>query len=70
VGLLELTALPSIAAERWEPWVRGADLLLANGGDALYLAQRMRRSGLAGMPPSLQDNVWVGLSAGSMVMAP
>ncbi|WP_422016485.1 hypothetical protein [Roseateles sp.] len=38
VGLLELTALPSIAAERREPWVRGADVLLANGGDALYLA--------------------------------
>jgi dipeptidase E len=30
----------------------------------------MRQSGLADLLPSLQDTVWVGLSAGSMVMTP
>src|SRR5687767_11709992 len=34
VGLLELTALPTIGAERWVPWVREADVLLVDGGDA------------------------------------
>ena len=52
------------------PWVREADVLLVNGGDALYLAHWMRESGLAAMLPSLRETVWVGLSAGSMVMAP
>ncbi len=70
VGLLELTALPSIARERWESWVRAADVLLVNGGDALYLAWWMRQSGLAELLESLPGMVWVGLSAGSMVMAP
>lgn len=70
VGLLELTALPSIGRVRWEPWVRAADVLLVNGGDALYLCHWMRESGLAELLPSLQDTVWVGLSAGSMVMTP
>ena len=70
VGLLELTALPSIGAARWQPWVRAADALLVNGGDALYLAHWMRESGLAALLPSLERTVWVGLSAGSMVMAP
>ena len=28
VGVLELTALPSIGQQRWEPWARGADVLL------------------------------------------
>ena len=70
VGILELTALPSIGAQRWVPWVREADVLLVNGGDALYLNHWMRESGLADLLPSLPDTVWVGLSAGSMVMTP
>jgi dipeptidase E len=70
VGLLELTALPSIGAERWVPWVRQADVLLVDGGDATYLCHWMRESGLADLLPSLSETVWVGVSAGSMVLTP
>ncbi len=70
VGVLELTALPSIDEERWVPLVREADVLLVSGGDALYLCHWMRESGLADLLPSLSETVWVGLSAGSMVMTP
>jgi dipeptidase E len=70
IGLLELTALPSIGEERWVPWLREADVLLVDGGDACYLAHWMRQSGLAARLPSLPDAVWVGVSAGSMVMTP
>jgi dipeptidase E len=70
VGVLELTALPSLDRDRWLPWVQDADVLLAAGGDALYLCHWMRESGLADLLPSLTDTVWVGLSAGSMVMTP
>jgi dipeptidase E len=70
LGILELTALPSMDRERWVPWVREADVLLVNGGDALYLCHWMRQSGLADLLPTLRDTVWVGLSAGSMVMTP
>lgn len=70
LGVLELTALASIARQRWVSWVRDADALLVNGGDALYLAYWMRQSGLADLLPSLTELVWVGLSAGSMVMTP
>src|SRR5690348_7544802 len=70
LGVLELTALPSMDAERWVPWVREADVLLVNGGDALYLAHWMRESGLAELLPSLTDTVWAGFSAGSMVLTP
>ena len=52
------------------PWVRETDVLLVNGGDALYLCYWMRQSGLADLLPSLRETVWVGLSAGSMVMTP
>jgi dipeptidase E len=70
LGVLELTALPSVGAERWIPWVREADVLLVGGGDATYLSHWMRQSGLADLLPSLRDTVWVGLSAGSMVLTP
>jgi dipeptidase E len=70
LGVLELTALPSIDEERWVRWVREADVLLVNGGDALYLCHWMLQSGLADLLPSLRETVWVGLSAGSMVMTP
>ena len=70
VGVLELTALPSIDKDRWVSWVREADVLLVNGGNTLYLCHWMRESGLAGLLPSLRDTVYVGLSAGSMVLTP
>ncbi|MEU4243262.1 Type 1 glutamine amidotransferase-like domain-containing protein [Actinoplanes sp. NPDC026619] len=70
LGALELTALPTIGAERWIPWVREADVLLVDGGDATYLHHWMRESGLADLLPTLPDTVWVGVSAGSMVMTP
>jgi dipeptidase E len=69
LGVLELTALPSIDEEQWVPMVEESDALLVNGGDALYLCYWMRQSGLADLLPSLRA-VWVGLSGGSMVMAP
>ncbi|ULL16543.1 peptidase E [Paenibacillus sp. H1-7] len=69
IGVLELTALPSIGEDRWMPLVRETDVLLVAGGDALYLCYWMRQSGLADLLPSLQA-VYVGMSAGSMVMAP
>lgn len=70
MGVLELTALPSIDEDRWVPLVRETDVLLVAGGDVLYLAYWMRKSGLAHLIPELSDTVWVGLSAGSMVMTP
>ena len=70
LGVLELTALPSIDEERWVPLVRETDVLLVAGGDAVYLCHWMRQSGLADLLPSLRETVWVGLSAGSMVMTP
>jgi dipeptidase E len=70
VGLLELTALSSIGEERWVPWVRDTDVFLVDGGDAAYLLHWMRESGFLRVMPSLTDKVWVGVSAGSMVMTP
>jgi dipeptidase E len=70
LGVLELTALPSIKEEYWVSLVQQTDALLVGGGDPLYLCYWMRQSGLADLLPSLRETVYVGVSAGSLVMAP
>jgi dipeptidase E len=69
LGMLELTALPTIKKELWVPMLEETDALLVGGGDCQYLTYWMRQSGLADLLPSLlRKTVYVGLSAGSMVM--
>jgi len=70
LGVLELTALPSIEEAHWVPMVQEADALLVWGGDVLYLCHWMRQSGLADLLPSLHETVYVGVSSGSMVLTP
>ena len=70
LGLLELTVLPNIEEAAWVPAVRDTDALLFWGGDPLFLAEWMRRSGLTGLLPTLRSEaVYVGVSAGSIAAA-
>jgi dipeptidase E len=69
LGVLELTALPSIDKDVWLPTIQETDALLVWGGDPLYLAHWLRQSGLADLLPSLREMVYVGVSAGSMATA-
>lgn len=70
LGILELTALPTIDKKTWIPAVEEADALLVWGGDPLYLSYWMQHSGLAALLPSLRrEAVYVGVSAGSMAMS-
>jgi dipeptidase E len=69
LGILELTALPSIKQELWLPMLQETDTLLVGGGDCQYLCYWMQQSGLAGLLPQILNKVvYVGLSAGSMIM--
>jgi len=70
LGVLELTALPSIREEDWVPLVQETDALLVWGGDVLYLCHWMRQSGLADLLPSLRETVYVAVSSGAMVVTP
>jgi dipeptidase E len=70
LGVLELAALPSIDRDLWFPMVQQADAILVNGGDPMYLSYWMQESGFADVLATQYDGVYVGLSAGSMVLAP
>jgi dipeptidase E len=69
VGLLEPTALPSIDRSTWEPGVRDADAILVWGGDPVYLAHWLRKSGLAEVFADMPQTVYVGVSAGAIATA-
>jgi dipeptidase E len=70
LGILELTALPSIDRKAWVADVEEADAILVWGGDPLYLSYWMQESGLGGLLPELpKEKVYVGVSAGSMVVS-
>jgi dipeptidase E len=71
LGVLELTALPSITRDHWVPLVQETDALLVGGGDPFYLCYWMRQSGLADLLLELgRETVYVGVSGGSMVVTP
>lgn len=70
LGVLELTALPSIPKKVWVEPVQESDALLVWGGDPVYLSYWLKHSGLADVFPALgPETVYVGVSAGSMAMA-
>ena len=70
LGVLGLAALPSIGRDVWLPMVQETDAILVNGGDPMYLSYWMKESGFADALATQYDGVYVGLSAGSMVLAP
>ena len=68
-GALELTALPTLPEDCWLPALEAADCLLVGGGNNGYLSHWLQASGLAArLPGLLRDKVYVGVSAGSMVV--
>lgn len=68
-GVLELTALPSILEEHWLPAVAAADIIIVGGGTTGYLSYWFQESGFAArLPELIKDKVYLGVSAGSMVV--
>lgn len=68
-GVVELTALPTILESDWLPSVEAADCLIVGGGNTGYLCYWMQQSGLgARLPALLERKVYMGVSAGSMVV--
>jgi dipeptidase E len=72
LGVLELTALPSLPEEVWHPQVEEVDAIIVGGGNKFYLSYWLEKSGLFGLLLQLikQGTVYVGISAGSMMVTP
>ncbi|MFA6249944.1 MAG: peptidase E [Candidatus Shapirobacteria bacterium] len=67
VDIVDISALPK---EIWLPRIKEADVLVFSGGNTFHLMSWLRKSGLDIMLPELLKNkVYVGISAGSMVVS-
>ena len=65
---IEITDISAVDEKIWSPSIESADILYFEGGDTYHLMEWLNKSGLTKMLPKLLENkVYVGSSAGSMV---
>ena len=70
-GSIEITDISAIDEQIWKPSLERADILYFEGGNTYHLMRWLERSGLSGsLVDLLQNKVYVGVSAGSMVTSP
>lgn len=68
VDIVDIAAVPR---EVWKPRLENADVIMIGGGNTSYLMSQIRKSGLdKELPELLKSRVYVGISAGSMVVSP
>ncbi len=68
IDIVDISALPKW---NWQPRLEEADVIFASGGTSAHLIRWIEESGLKELLPELlKTKVWVGISAGSVVMAP
>jgi dipeptidase E len=71
LDVLELTAFDGRGADAWDTALGAAQAIIVGGGVGFYLSHWLQRSGLFDrLPALLADKVYVGMSAGSMVVTP
>lgn len=68
---IEMTDVAAVGRDIWLPKLEHANVILVEGGNTSYLMKHIRTSGLIDeLPRLLKTRVYVGISAGSIVMAP
>lgn len=69
-GEVDIVDIAAVPRDIWQKRLEKADVIMVGGGNTSYLMDQIRRSGLAeALPELLRTRVYVGISAGSMVMA-
>jgi len=67
IDIVDISALPQ---DIWQPRLEKADILVVGGGNTFYLMYWLRKSGLDKLLPELlKTRIYVGISAGSMVVS-
>ncbi len=68
---IEITDISAVDEKIWRPSFERADVLFFEGGNTYHLMKWLNKSGLTKLLPELlEDKVYVGASAGSMVTNP
>lgn len=68
---ISIVDISAIERNIWEPQLKEADVLFFEGGNTFHLMDWMNKSGLGKLLPELlKTKVYVGVSAGSMILSP
>ncbi|HAQ02522.1 hypothetical protein A2467_01915 [Candidatus Nomurabacteria bacterium RIFOXYC2_FULL_36_8] len=68
---ISIVDISAIERNIWEPQLKEADVLYFEGGNTFHLMEWMNKSGLGEiLPELLKTKVYVGVSAGSMILSP
>ena len=68
---VDIVDIAAVSRDIWLPRLEDTDVIMVGGGNTSYLMKQIRESGLAKeLPALLATRVYVGISAGSMVVAP
>ncbi len=67
----DIIDISALNKHEWFPRIGNADIIFCNGGSNFHLIKWIKLSGLsAEIPRLLETKIWVGSSAGGMIMAP
>ncbi|MFA7252669.1 MAG: Type 1 glutamine amidotransferase-like domain-containing protein [Candidatus Paceibacterota bacterium] len=68
---VDIMDIAAVSKDIWKPRLENADVIMVGGGNTSYLMGQIKKSGLAkALPDLLKSRVYVGISAGSMVVSP
>lgn len=68
---VDIMDIAAVSQDIWRPRLENADVIMVGGGNTSYLMGQIKKSGLAKiLPDLLKSRVYVGISAGSMVVSP
>ena len=71
VGSVDIVDISAISKDMWLPRLESANVILCGGGNPFHLMHWINASGLRKiLPELLKTRLYVGISAGSMVMCP
>jgi dipeptidase E len=68
-GSIDIVDVSIQPQSRWQPRLEAADVLVVGGGETFYLLEQVKESGLGDiLPELLEQRVYVGISAGSLLV--
>jgi len=69
--MIDIVDVAAVSDKIWMPRIENAEVIVVGGGNTSYLMEQIKKSGLAAsLPNLLKSRVYVGISAGSMVVSP
>lgn len=70
-AFIDIVDISALSKDQWEPRLKAVDVLLFEGGVTVHLMDWIRKSGLEKiLPELLKTRIYVGISAGSIVVTP